>query len=31
MRPLDFTDLVMVDDIIPSDFSPFRTISPSIT
>lgn len=26
MRPLDFTDLVMVDDIIPSDFSPFRTI-----
>ena len=26
MHPLDFTDLVMVDDIIPSDFSPFRTI-----
>jgi hypothetical protein len=26
MRPLDFTDLIMVDDIIPSDFSPFRTI-----
>jgi hypothetical protein len=26
MRPLDFTDLMMVDDIIPSDFSPFRTI-----
>ena len=26
MRPLDFTDLMIVDDIIPSDFSPFRTI-----
>ena len=26
IRLLDFTDLVMVDDIIPSDFSPFRTI-----
>jgi glycosyltransferase involved in cell wall biosynthesis len=26
MRPLDFADLMMVDDIVPSDFSPFRTI-----
>jgi hypothetical protein len=26
MRPLDFTDLIIVDDIVPSDFSPFRTI-----
>lgn len=26
MGRLDFTDLMMVDDIIPSDFSPFRTI-----
>lgn len=26
MHPLDFTDLMIVDDIIPSAFSPFRTI-----
>ena len=26
MRPLDFADLMIVDDIMPSDFSPFRTI-----
>jgi hypothetical protein len=26
MRPLDFADLMIVDDIVPSDFSPFRTI-----
>jgi hypothetical protein len=24
--PLDFADLVVIDDIVPSDFSPFRTI-----